>query len=184
MPTPDLRPPTAGSRMASIDQLQGPASDELNRLRTLAGRCGFTPEQLANTASAVHAVIALGEADFVVLSIEFGTESLLFLSCGVLGHITADKLTALEGCNACTRSRPAYPCFLAQADGPLGCDVIVQQAYPTQLLFEAPGFFKHSIESSAGVTRETRERLLAAGLGGRPFTWTKEEAQRVAARAV
>jgi hypothetical protein len=166
----------------SIDQLWTSTLEQLNRLQALAEQCGFASTQLSNTPSAAHTAIVLGETEFVVLSMEVGADGLLFLSSGVLRDITADKLTALEGCNACTRSRPAYPCFLAPADGPLGCDVIIQQAHPTQLLFEAPGFFKHSIESSPDVTRNTRERLLA--LGGYPFGWTEEEARRLAARAV
>lgn len=158
--------------------------DELHRLQALAERCGFATQEIPRSSSAAHAGIIVDEMGFVVLSRERGADGGLFISSGVLQDITADEATALGACNARTRSRPSYPCFLARADGPFGADVIIQQSFPPPLLFEAPGFFKYCIESQPDVVRDTRERLLGQGVGGDPFRWTDQDAQRVAARAV
>lgn len=180
-----LRPPGSLARMTeSIDELWAPTMDELNRFRMLAEQCGFASQEIPRSPSAAHAGIVVDETDFVVLSLEFGAHSNPHISSGVLRDITADEPTALEACNARTRSRPSHPCFLARADGPLGADVIIQQSFPSQLLFETPGFFKYCIESLPDVVRDARERLLGQGLGGYPFRWTEQDAQRVATRAM
>jgi hypothetical protein len=167
----------------SIDELWAPTIAELNRLRALAQQCGFASQEIPRSPSAAHAGIVL-ETDFVVLSLELGVQGSPYISSGVLRDITVDERVALEACNARTRSRPTHPCFLARADGPLGSDIIIQQSFPPPLLYETPGFFKYCIESRPDVVSDARERMLELGLGGRPFTWTNEDAQRLAARAV
>lgn len=168
----------------SIDELWAPTMDALSRLSVLAEQCGFVSQKIRRSPSAAHTGIVFDKTDFVVLSLEFGAHGSPYISSGVLRDITADEPTALKACNARTRSRPSHPCFLALAEGPLGADVIIQQSFPPQLLFETPGFFKYCIESLPDVVRDARERLLGQDLGGNPFSWTEHEAQRVAARAV
>ncbi len=166
-----------------MEEMRAACVVQLDRIRALAPRCGFRPVTLPDSFRGAHLAIVLDESVYVALSLEFGMD-VLFVTSGVLRDVTDDRLTALQACNALTRSRPAFPCFLAPADGPYGSDVILQQGHPLSLVHEAPGFFKFSVETMSSVTAKMRERLESEGLGGAPYRWNDEDIHRLTIRAL
>lgn len=170
-------------RVAAQDRIEGSAVEEiialakqeLERVKALCVRAGFTYVDLPSQFMGVGIAIGFGQVDYVILSIlAGGNENQLMITDGILKDIKRDRSAALEAANHFNQNNTAYPVFLHDADA--GWSMIMQQTHPIELLHSVPQFFGSCVRALPLAVREYRKTIADKwDLGGQPWSWTPED---------
>ncbi|WFE53889.1 hypothetical protein [Micromonospora sp. WMMD1155] len=159
------------------------ARRQLEQTKNALTNIGLEYVELGPFVMGVGVAVPYGPTDYVVISISGGgSESVLNLTSGVLQDVPRDPLPILSVCNDITRDNPTFPHFLHDAEA--GWAVLVQHRTLATVLYDAPALMRVVVENLPVVARDSREKLAAAGVVGRPYAWNSEDANHLLIRSM
>jgi hypothetical protein len=159
------------------------AERQLQRVRAAVGQGGLEYFDLQEEFVGIGIAVSSGQHDYVILSIFSGGEAQLLVTTGILHSIEQNQLAALEAANHLTQNHPSTDAFLHTA--PAGWALLLQVAWPIELLLENPGLLigwvRHLPVVAADHRALVRERW---NIGGRPWEWTAEQVRELLVRSM
>ncbi|MEH0929071.1 hypothetical protein [Micromonospora sp. CPCC 205558] len=165
-----------------MDHLQL-ARQQLEQTMNVLTKIGLEYVELDPFVMGVGVAVPYGPADYVVISVSGGgSESLLNLTSGVLQDLSQEPLPILDACNKITRDNPIFPHFLHDAEA--GWSVLVQHRALATVLYDVRGLMQVVVENLPVIARASREKLAAAGVVGRPYTWNPADANHLLIRSL
>jgi hypothetical protein len=173
---------SAAQRPETDDDCFGPAINQLDRIKCALSGLGIHYGDLGRGPLQVGVSVVWSETGYLVLSVAGEVDGLLSITTGLLKDVRHDRLRILELCNTMTRDNATLPVYLHDAQD--GWDIHVQQRLQIDLLLSETGFFRACLESLPVAAMEMRSRFHEAGIGGRPYSLTGEDAQRLLLRSL
>lgn len=166
-----------------MDELLGPAQRQLEQAKGALTKIGLRYTELDPFMMGVGVGVPFGPADYVVISVSGGgSESMLNVTSGVLQDLPQDPLKILTVCNELTRDNPTFPHFLHDAQA--GWAVLVQHRTLATVLYDVPDMMQVIVENLPVIARQSREKLTAAGVAGRPYDWNATDANHLLVRSL
>ncbi|PYC66190.1 hypothetical protein C7C45_26050 [Micromonospora arborensis] len=166
-----------------MDHLLQLARQQLEQTKRALTRASLEYVELDPFVMGVGVAVPYGPTDYVIISISGGgNESVLNLTSGVLQDLPQDPLPILDVCNKLTRDNPIFPHFLHDAEA--GWAVLVQHRALATVLYDVPGLMKVIVENLPVIARQSREKLAAAGVVGRPYIWSPADANHLLIRSM
>ncbi|SDZ46067.1 hypothetical protein SAMN05444365_1199 [Micromonospora pattaloongensis] len=166
-----------------MDHLLDLARQQLEQAKNALTKIGLRYTELDPFMFGVGVGVPIGLADYVVISVSGGgNESMVNLTSGVLQDLPQDPLKILSVCNSLTRDNPIFPHFLHDAQA--GWAVLVQHRALATVLHDVSGMMQVIVENLPVIARQSREKLTAAGVTGRPFDWNVAEANHLLIRSL
>jgi hypothetical protein len=166
-----------------MDELLDLARQQLEQAKCALARLGLEYFELDPFLIGVGVGVAFAPTDFVVVSVSAGgSESMLNFASGVLRDLPRNRPKILDVCNEITRNNPTFPHFLHDAEA--GWDVLVQLRLPATVMYGAPRFMRTIVENLPVAAQQSREKLAAAGVEGRPYSWNATEVTHLLQRSL
>lgn len=166
-----------------MDNLLDLAQRQLEQAKDALTKIGLRYTELDPFIMGVGVGVPFGPADYVVISVSGGgNESMLNVTSGVLQDLSQDPLKILSICNDLTRDNPTFPHFLHDAQA--GWAVLVQHRTLATVLYDVPGMMQVIVENLPVIARQSREKLTAAGVTGRPYDWNATDANHLLIRSL
>jgi len=167
-----------------VDEFLGMAAGQLERIKVAVSQLGLKYVNLEPTGIGVGIGISWGDKEYIVLSIAAGgNENQLMMTSGVLQDVKQERLAVLDACNRRNQSNSSYVLYLHDAD--IGWDILLQNTYPIELLFDVPLFFHSAMTCIPREAQEARVQFAEeCGFGGEAYRWNDEDVARLLLRSM
>jgi len=171
-----------GDGIDAHDSVVRKAIRQLERVRNTLAGLGVQCREVGLDVFGAGVGVAQNGTDFVMLSVAGPADGVLNITAGLLKDISHERPKVLELCNSFTKRNPACPVYLH--DAPDGWDIHMQQRFLVDVLISEPWFFRSCVEDLPVVARSARSKFHAAGICGRPYSWSEADARRLLVRSL
>jgi hypothetical protein len=169
--------------LSQIDEAEHRVAASLNEVRQMLTAAGMKYVDAGPFVMGAGVSVAWSETFFAMLSIGRFVDEQVNITYGVLCNINKERQGALEYCNSHNQNLAAYPIYLHDAVS--GWDILQQNVLPLQILRDAPQFvLGFYLSGSSQIVDALRTKAAESDLGGEPYRWNEEDANRLLARSL